>query len=210
MRLGLYDWAIAWDRRRGEAWLAARVVDGDADRMGARIRDVLDRVDALARGEVPAARADVRVRHDGGIDERIPAVAPDAPAAFVSGTTRAAWIDGVEAVRAAIGRGEIYQANLTRRLEAPFAGDPWPLFRRLRTGDPALFAGYLDLGPSPAAGTPRALLSASPEPFLAVDAGGPRQHRPDQGHAAARPDARAGPGARPRAARERARTRPRT
>ena len=52
----------------------------------------------------------------------------------------------VEAVRAAIGRGEIYQANLTRRLEAPFRGDPWPLFRRLRTGDPALFAGYLDLG----------------------------------------------------------------
>ena len=79
VRLGLYDWAIAWDRRRGEAVLAARVVDGDTDRMGARIRDVLDRVDALARGEVPAARADVRVRHDGGIDERIPAVAPDAP-----------------------------------------------------------------------------------------------------------------------------------
>jgi para-aminobenzoate synthetase component 1 len=172
MRLGLYDWAIAWDRRRGEAVLASRVVDGDADRMGARIRDVLERVDALARGEVSAARAEVRVRHDGGIDERIPAVAPDAPAAFESGTTRAAWIDRVEAVRAAIGRGEIYQANLTRRLEAPFAGDPWPLFRRLRTGDPALFAGYLDLGPSPAAGTPRALLSASPEPFLAVDDAG--------------------------------------
>ena len=40
---------------RGEAWLAARVVDGDADRMGGAIRDVLGRVDALARGEVPAA-----------------------------------------------------------------------------------------------------------------------------------------------------------
>lgn len=79
---------------------------------------------------------------------------------------------GVEAVREAIGRGEIYQANLTRRLEAPFGGDPWPLFRRLRTGDPALFAGYLDLGPSPATGAPRALLSASPEPFLAVDGEG--------------------------------------
>jgi para-aminobenzoate synthetase component 1 len=78
----------------------------------------------------------------------------------------------VEAVCAAIARGEIYQANVARRLEAAFAGDPWPLFRRLRTGDPALFAGYLDLGPSPITGTPRALLSASPEPFLSVDAGG--------------------------------------
>jgi len=94
------------------------------------------------------------------------------PAQFVSRTGHAAWLAGVEAVRAAIGRGDIYQANLTRRLEAAFAGDPWPVFRRLRTGDPALFAGFLDLGASPATGAPRALLSASPEPFLAITAGG--------------------------------------
>jgi para-aminobenzoate synthetase component 1 len=94
------------------------------------------------------------------------------PTAFRSLTPRPAWLAQVEAVRAAIGRGEIYQANLTRRLEAPFRGDPWPLFRRLRTGDPALFAGFLDLGPSPLTGAPRALMSASPEPYLAVDADG--------------------------------------
>jgi len=172
IRLALHDWALAWDRRRGEAWLGVRPLDADRTRLGDRVRLVLDRIDALARGDVPAARSDVRARHDGAIDERIPAVAPDAPAAMVSGTSRAAWLRDVEAVRAAIGRGEIYQANLTRRLEAPFGGDPWPLFRRLRTGDPALFAGYLDLGESPATGAPRALLSASPEPFLAVDAAG--------------------------------------
>ena len=103
-----------------------------------------------------------------------PAVRPRGavPTEFRSGTSHHDWLAQVEAVRAAIGRGEIYQANLTRRLEAPFRGDPWPLFRRLRTGDPALFAGYLDLGASPATGAPRALLSASPEPFLAVDAEG--------------------------------------
>jgi len=172
MRLALHDWAIAWDRRTATAWLAARAVDGDRAALGRRVRDVLGRVDAFERGEVPDARPDVRARRDGAIDERIPAAAPDAPAAFVSGTTHAAWVRDVDAVRAAIERGDIYQANLTRRLEAPFAGDPWPLFRRLRTGDPALFAGYLDLGPSPATGTPRALLSASPEPFLSVDATG--------------------------------------
>ncbi|HEX5828429.1 MAG TPA: anthranilate synthase component I family protein [Candidatus Limnocylindrales bacterium] len=172
MRLALHEWAIAWDRRRGEAWLAARAVDGDRVRLGARVRDVVSRVDALERGEVPAAHPEMRARRDGAIDERIPAAAPDAPGAFVSGTGRDAWVRSVEAVRDAIGRGEIYQANLARRLEARFAGDPWPLFRRLRTGDPALFAGYLDLGASPATGAPRALLSASPEPFLAVDADG--------------------------------------
>jgi para-aminobenzoate synthetase component 1 len=125
--------------------------------------EVLIRLDAFAAGRLPDPTPVPRQR---SFVERT------APATFRSGTPHAAWLRGVEAVRAAIGRGEIYQANLTRRLEAPYAGDPWPLFRRLRTGDPALFAGYLDLGPSPATGAPRALLSASPEPFLSVDVGG--------------------------------------
>jgi para-aminobenzoate synthetase component 1 len=165
LRLALHDWALAWDRRSGAAWLGARAVDGDLDRLGRRVRTVLDRVDALVRGDVAVSGGMGRAQAP---SEPSPSSAP----AFVSGTGKAAWIEGVEAVREAIGRGEIYQANLARRLAAPFAGDPWPLFRRLRTGDPALFAGFLDLGASPANGAPRALLSASPEPFLAVSARG--------------------------------------
>jgi len=42
----------------------------------------------------------------------------------------------------------------------------------LRTGDPSLFSAYLDLGIGQLTGRPRAILSASPEPFLAVDARG--------------------------------------
>jgi para-aminobenzoate synthetase component 1 len=163
LRLALHDWVLAWDRRRGEAWLAARGVDGDRARLGRRVADVIGRVEALARGDVPPTPV---------ADEPAPAEDEATPAAFVSGISHADWLAGVEAVRAAIGRGEIYQANLTRRLEARFAGDPWPLFRRLRTGDPALFAGYLDLGASPATGAPRALLSASPEPFLSISGDG--------------------------------------
>jgi para-aminobenzoate synthetase component 1 len=89
-----------------------------------------------------------------------------------SGLSRAAYEAGVEAVRASIADGDIYQANLTRRLEASFRGDPWPLYRRLRTGDPALFAAYLDLGASPLTGARRAIVSASPEPFLSVSGDG--------------------------------------
>ena len=155
LRLALHDWVLAWDRRLGAAWVAARAVDGDVERARARVEAVLARVELFVWGQLPAIRSIV-----------------EPPEAFVSRTSREAWVEGVKAVRTAIGRGEIYQANLTRRLEAPFAGDPWPVFRRLRTGDPALFAGYLDLGPSPATGTPRALLSASPEPFLSVDGDG--------------------------------------
>ena len=91
---------------------------------------------------------------------------------FRSSLSRAEYEDGVRTVRDHIARGDIYQANLTRRLESPFDGDPWDRYRRLRTGDPSLFSAYLDLGASPESGRPRALLSASPEPFLSVDTDG--------------------------------------
>src|SRR4029077_14735901 len=95
-----------------------------------------------------------------------------APLVFRSGLDRDAFEARVSAVREHIARGDLYQANLTRRLETPFDGDPWPLYRRLRTGDPSLFSAYLDLGPGQLTGRPRALLSASPEPFLSVDGQG--------------------------------------
>ncbi|MBM4408393.1 MAG: anthranilate synthase component I family protein, partial [Chloroflexi bacterium] len=100
---------------------------------------------------------------------RVPQVAlqPAPPLApFHSSLDRSAFESGVEAVRDAIARGEIYQANLTRRLATLFDGDPWPLHRLLAAGDPSLFAAYLDLGDR------RALVSASPEAFLRVDAQG--------------------------------------
>lgn len=154
LRLALHDWAIAWDRRTGRAWLGGRALDGDARRLDERLAAVRERL-ATRRNRSASAAS--------------PA---DAALSLVSGTGHGAWVEQIEAVRAAIAAGEIYQANLTRRLETPFAADPWPLFRRLRTGDPALFAGYLDLGANPRTRGPRALLSASPEPFLSVGAHG--------------------------------------
>ncbi len=155
LRLGLHDWVAAWDRRTGRAWLAARSIDDRVDGVEARL--------AWARGRLL-----------GGALPGVAAAEPTRPRTLElrSGLDRAAYEAGVGAVRAEIARGEIYQANLTRRLETPFRGDPWLLYRRLRTGDPALFAAYLDLGPSPATGAPRAILSASPEPFLRLDRGG--------------------------------------
>jgi len=149
LRLALHDWVVAWDRRLGRAWLAGRAVD---DRVGA-----LDERLAWARERLtsPAAARE--------------AALPAPGLRFTSGLGREAFEAGVEAVRSEIARGEIYQANLTRRLETPFRADPWPLYRHLRTGDPALFAAFLDLGPSPATGARRAIVSASPEPFLALD-----------------------------------------
>ena len=154
MRLALHDWVIAWDRREGRAWLGGRAVDEGIARLDRRLAEILERVEGTPQiGRAGASGNDDRLDH--GIELR-------------SGLDRDAFEAGVEAVRGFIVDGEIYQANLTRRLAAPFRGDPWPLYRRLRTGDPALFAAYVDLGASPLTGAPRAIVSASPEPFLSV------------------------------------------
>ena len=166
IRLALHDWVIAWDRNEGRAWLAGRAVD---ERVG-RLDDRLDAVREHLAAPPPTADQGVELGgiEPGGIELR-------------SGLSRAAYEAGVESIRQSIAEGQIYQANLTRRLEAPFRGDPWPLYRRLRTGDPALFAAFLDLGPSPLTGAPRAIVSASPEPFLSVTRTGVVQTNPIKG-----------------------------
>jgi len=176
LRLALHDWAIAWDRRTGRAWLGGRAVDGDASRLDARLADVRRRLAGFGLQGAPARVTGRLTPLVAGVDDE-----GGGDLVFRSSLDRATFEAGVEAIRTAIAGGSIYQANLTRRLAAAFDGDPWPLYRRLRTGDPALFSAYLDLGAgAPGHGSahgtaparPRAILSASPEPFLAVDASG--------------------------------------
>lgn len=65
----------------------------------------------------------------------------------------------VDAVRAAIARGDVYQVNLVQHLSAPFRGDP--------AGLQAALASLRPLHPRPLAGPGWAIVSASPELFLA-------------------------------------------
>ena len=65
------------------------------------------------------------------------------------------YADAVEAVRHAIGRGDVYQVNLVQHLSADFDGDPRALAGRL--------AGF---APRILAGEGWAVVSASPELFL--------------------------------------------
>jgi para-aminobenzoate synthetase component I len=90
---------------------------------------------------------------------------PRAPAGPVSlGAWTATWSPdayaaGVEAVREAIARGDVYQVNLVQHLSAPFTGDPAGLAAALAPLDP--------LVPQPFAGDGWTIVSASPELFLA-------------------------------------------
>ena len=65
----------------------------------------------------------------------------------------------VEAVRAAIARGDVYQVNLVQHLAAPFAGEPAALA--------AALAPLRPVHPDPFTGDGWTIVSASPELFLA-------------------------------------------
>jgi len=87
-----------------------------------------------------------------------------APGRFSIGEWRRSWHDegyaaAIEAVQEAIGRGDVYQVNLVQHLHALFEGDPTALASCL--------APLRPLHPRPLTGDGWAIVSASPELFLA-------------------------------------------
>jgi len=91
-----------------------------------------------------------------------------------SSFTHRGYLDAVTRVREYIVAGDIFQANVSQRLEAPLAEHPWSLYRRLRRLNPAPFAAYVDFGDVVVA-------SASPERFLGLHDGRTVEARPIKG-----------------------------
>ncbi len=73
--------------------------------------------------------------------------------------TTAAYEAAIERIREAIARGDVYQVNLVQHLSAPFSGDPGALA--------AIFAPLRPRHAEPLMGEGWAIVSASPELFLA-------------------------------------------
>ena len=101
-----------------------------------------------------------------------PAPRPSAPPfAFFDA---AGYAKAVDAVLEEIRAGNVYQANLTHRVERDYRGDPWDLYRELRRRNPAPFASYLELPEA-------SVVSSSPERFLRLGADGEVESRPIKG-----------------------------
>jgi para-aminobenzoate synthetase component 1 len=156
VQLGAYDWVVAWEHERGKGWVVVRAdgqMGGSADGRR-RLAMVIDR---LAKA-MPGRSA---TRH--GV-----------PPQIRSGFTRDEYLAAVERVREYILAGDVFQANLSQRFEAPCALEPFELYRRLRAVNPAPFAAYLQ-------GEQFAVASASPERFLQVTSDGAVETRPIKG-----------------------------
>jgi para-aminobenzoate synthetase component 1 len=96
--------------------------------------------------------------------------------AWTSSASRDDYLVAVERVRRLIAEGEVYQANVCRVLEAslpdPARSDVAGLAELLATGNPAPYAGVVDLPPGSHPALPPAgvrVVTASPELFLRRD-----------------------------------------
>ncbi len=88
--------------------------------------------------------------------------------------THRGYLDAVAKVREYIVAGDVFQANLSQRFQAPLREPPFELYRRLRRRNPAPFAAYLGFDDV-------TVLSASPERFLRLDLDRQVETRPIKG-----------------------------
>ena len=161
--LGCYDWAVAFDHPTNRAW----VVSTGAHRppthwkrftAPARLRGVLG---ALEEPPRPPRRPGAVAPPDVSSSELVrPHPLPGFPG-VTSNFSRSGYEAAVARAVEYVHAGDVFQVNLSQRLLAPLREHPLDLYGRLRTLNPAPFAGYFDLGDFQ-------VLSASPERFVRV------------------------------------------
>lgn len=104
------------------------------------------------------------------------------PSDAVSDFSASQYGAAVETIREEIAKGNVYQANLTRRIDLPGRNMPgesdgdfaWRVYRALRALSPAPFAAFIQLPEV-------TIASSSPERFLSVDRNAIVESRPIKG-----------------------------
>ncbi|GGK06126.1 aminodeoxychorismate synthase, component I [Pseudomonas matsuisoli] len=85
--------------------------------------------------------------------------------AFSRVITEGQYRTAIEQIQAYITAGDCYQVNYAQRFSSEYGGDPWYAYQALRSACPTPFSAYLSLGDD------QAILSLSPERFIAADSG---------------------------------------
>ncbi len=146
---GLYSWGVLWDHHRG-AWA---IVSSGLPETGAARREKARHDAALVARRIESA----------GVGASSPArafaTAATVPRPIASTVPRLEYLHMVREARNLIADGQVYQVNLSQRLELPAPVDPVTLCGAMARHSPAPFSGYLDAGPFQ-------MISASPERFL--------------------------------------------
>jgi para-aminobenzoate synthetase component 1 len=136
IHLKAYDWCLIQDHLRQRAVLVAQPGVTPSKR-----RDLLRRL-----------RAPVR-RSEGRFSLQEP---------FTSDISAEEYQAAFKRIQQYIHAGDCYQVNLAQRFSAPYEGDPWYAYRRLRAEAAAPYSGYLTLDNG------GAVMSLSPERFISL------------------------------------------
>ncbi len=162
MAMGLYDVVLAFDHVEKRACLFS---------------SGLPETDPAARRRRAEARAAAALERLASATATAPAPDWSVTGRFTPDQPRAAVETSVARVIEYIRAGDIFQANLTQQMRAPLPAGltDLQLYARLRAVSPTPFAAFLRCGPE------LAVLSASPERFLSLDAEGRVETRPIKG-----------------------------
>jgi para-aminobenzoate synthetase component 1 len=182
--MGVYDWALAWDHETSRAWIVSTGMPETSDslrqeRAAQRASAVLSHLSHPSHLRTAPSHPRTAPSHPSHFRTAPSHPRPLAPsyplAADVrSSFSREGYLTAVERVREYILAGDIFQANLSQRFEAPLTEPAWSFYTRLRRRNPAPFAAFLDF--------PEAVVvSASPERFLKVDRHAHVETRPIKG-----------------------------
>src|SRR5215218_3144093 len=109
------------------------------------------RAGSSPRGFRQARGADARARV-ARIQERLNATPSSSSNAaslkaprLLSNFRRVDYLQAIERAREYIAAGDIFQVNLSHRLEGEWDGAAWPLYERVRTASPVADGAYLDM-----------------------------------------------------------------
>ncbi len=96
-----------------------------------------------------------------------------------SNMNKAEYLDKVDRIKSSINRGDLYQANLTRKFTGEIAGKfrPVDIFCKLCEISPAPYSAFLKF-------SEKTVISSSPERFLHINSDGVADTRPIKGSAA--------------------------
>jgi len=167
LMFGLYSWAVVWDHHRA-TWgvVATGLPESGAARLRRAGEDAAA-VTARIEGAPPTAARGPSAPASSGPCEPAPVLSTSVP--------RPRYLEMVSEARRLIAEGEVYQVNLSQRLELPAPEDPVSLLAAMDRHSAAPFSAYIDGGPFQ-------VVSASPERFVSLR-GRTAESRPIKGTA---------------------------
>ncbi len=150
IHLCFYDRLLAYDHHAQVFWLIALELPDDSEKPAEKLsllERYLDRSQRIRPVEfLPADMEDIDFDHT------------------PRNMTREYYLDAVQRIQTYIRDGDVYQVNLSQRLDQPFTGRPVSLFHWQNRYNPSGYAAYLDAGRFQIA-------SASPEMFVTIHDG---------------------------------------